>query len=154
MYVFMSQRHSFGYWLRRSRKALDLTQAKLANQVGCSPETIRKLEAEERRPSAQIVERLAEIFNIPSNERKAFLSFARGDWISSSHEAIAEVPWRTLSSSARSNLPLTVTSLIGRKDEIADLREYLLNLQIRLVTLVGPPGIGKTRLSIEAARAL
>src|SRR6185369_3699000 len=31
--------------------------------------------------------------------------------------------------------------------------EYLLNDDIRLVTLMGPPGIGKTRLSIEAARA-
>jgi len=54
----MSQQHPFGYWLKRSRKALDLTQAELANQVGCSSETIRKIEAQERRPSAQIVERL------------------------------------------------------------------------------------------------
>jgi transcriptional regulator with XRE-family HTH domain len=36
---------SFGYWVRRRRKALDLTQEELARQVGCSPVTIRKIEA-------------------------------------------------------------------------------------------------------------
>ncbi|HEY6018693.1 MAG TPA: tetratricopeptide repeat protein, partial [Candidatus Paceibacterota bacterium] len=148
----MSQQHSFGYWLKRSRKALDLTQAELANQVGCSSETIRKIEAEERRPSAQIVERLADIFNIPSTERKPFLRFARGDWTSAPREIVAEIPWHTPILSPHSNLPATVTSLIGREKEIADVREYLLSPSIRLISLIGPPGIGKTRLSIEAAR--
>src|ERR1041385_2582693 len=100
----MSQQHPFGYWLKRNRKALDLTQAGLASQVGCSSETIRKIEAEERRPSAQIIERLAEIFNIPSNEQKTFLLFARGNWSSMPREAITEVPWHTSTQSPRSNL--------------------------------------------------
>jgi predicted ATPase len=51
-------------------------------------------------------------------------------------------------------LPATVTSLVGREQEIALIPEYLLNPDIRLVSLIGPPGIGKTRLSIEAARAV
>ena len=106
----MSQQHSFGYWLKRSRKALDLTQAELANQVGCSSETIRKIEAEERRPSAQIVERLAKIFNIPSNERKTFLRFARGDWTSMPHKAVTEISWHTSALFPRSKLPATFTS--------------------------------------------
>jgi transcriptional regulator with XRE-family HTH domain len=75
----MEQR-SFGYWLRLKRKALDLTQQKLAEQVGYSAADIRKLEAEERRPSTQFVERLAELFAIPTSERTAFFRFARGDW--------------------------------------------------------------------------
>jgi predicted ATPase len=50
-------------------------------------------------------------------------------------------------------LPAPVTSLIGREKEIAAVREYLEKPDIRLVTLIGPPGIGKTRLSIESARA-
>jgi transcriptional regulator with XRE-family HTH domain len=76
----MEERHSFGYWLRLKRKALDLTREALADRVGCSVSTIRKLEEEERYPSAQIAELLAEIFKIPTTERDHFLRFARGDW--------------------------------------------------------------------------
>jgi predicted ATPase/class 3 adenylate cyclase len=86
------QPHSFGYWLKRRRKALDLTQAELASQVGCSAAAIRKLEAEERRPSAQIVERLAEIFDIHQEERAAFLRFARGDW-RAAPTGVETAPW-------------------------------------------------------------
>ena len=63
-----------------------------------------------------------------------------------------EYPWQASSSSRHSNLPAPTTSLIGREKEIADVREYL-SKEDRLVTLIGPPGIGKTRLNIEAARA-
>jgi predicted ATPase/DNA-binding XRE family transcriptional regulator len=150
----MSQEHSFGYWLKRSRKALDLTQAELAMQVGYSAETIRKLEAEERRPSAQIVERLAEILGVPREERTAFLRFARGDWRSAPVEMKETIPWQIPESPPRTNLPSTSTSFIGREREIFLVREYLLREEIRLVTLTGPPGIGKTRLSIEAARTV
>ena len=45
-----------------------------------------------------------------------------------------------------------VTSLIGREKEIAEIHNYLLSPDVHLVTLLGPPGIGKTRLSIESAR--
>jgi predicted ATPase/class 3 adenylate cyclase/DNA-binding XRE family transcriptional regulator len=74
------EQHSFGYWLKLKRKALDLTREQLAERVGYSAATIRKIEDEERHPSAQVVERLAQIFNIPLDEREAFLRFARGDW--------------------------------------------------------------------------
>jgi predicted ATPase/transcriptional regulator with XRE-family HTH domain len=144
--------YSFGDWLKRKRRALDLTQAELASQVGCSAAAIRKLEAEERRPSAQIAERLAEIFHVPQDERANFLRFARGEVRAAPAEAGEEFPWHTTKSS-RSNLPARTTSLVGRKKEIADVREYLLSVDIRLVTLSGPPGIGKTLLSLEAARA-
>ncbi|HEX9371760.1 MAG TPA: helix-turn-helix transcriptional regulator, partial [Roseiflexaceae bacterium] len=50
----MDRNHSFGYWLQRRRKALDLTQAELAQQVGCAVTTIKKIEADERRPSRQL----------------------------------------------------------------------------------------------------
>ena len=50
---------SFGRWLKRKRKALDITQAELASQVFCSAATIRKIETKERRPAAQIAGRLA-----------------------------------------------------------------------------------------------
>ncbi len=49
-------------------------------------------------------------------------------------------------------LPATTTVLFGRDDELAQISEYLHKTDCRLITLVGPGGIGKTRLSIEAAR--
>ena len=74
------EQHSFGHWLRLKRKALDLTREGLAERVGYSAATIRKIEDEERHASAQMVERLADLFQIPPDERAAFLHFARGDW--------------------------------------------------------------------------
>jgi predicted ATPase/DNA-binding XRE family transcriptional regulator len=144
--------NSFGHWLKLKRKALNLTREELAKQVGYSAATIRKIEDEERNPSAQVVERLAEFLNIPQNERADFLRFAHGDWKSSPVEKEESVPWRASTKPSRSNIPATTTSLIAREKEIADVREYLLQDDIRLVTLLGPPGIGKTRLSIEVAR--
>ena len=84
---------SFGEWLRRRRKAEGWTQEQLALQVSCSTSALKKIEAEERRPSAQIVERLAEIFNIPPNERTKFLRFARGDWQAISEGDQEDSPW-------------------------------------------------------------
>ena len=146
------EQHSFGFWLRLQRKALDLTREELAERVGYSAATIRKIEDEERHPSAQVVERLAEVFRIPQNERTDFLRFARGDWSSVPVDTEGDQPWRASGKSPRSNIPATTTSLIAREKEIADVRKYLEQDDIRLVTLIGPPGIGKTRLSIESAR--
>jgi DNA-binding XRE family transcriptional regulator len=125
------EQHSFGYWLRLKRKALDLTREGLADRVGCSAATIRKIEAD---------------------ERTAFLRFARGDWTNTPGETTALAPWRAATISTRSNLPAVTTSLVGREIEIARVREYLLRKDIRLLTLIGPPGIGKTRLGLETAR--
>jgi predicted ATPase/class 3 adenylate cyclase/DNA-binding XRE family transcriptional regulator len=89
----VSTEMSFGEWLRRKRKAFDLTHEGLAQRVSCSTATIRKLESEERRPSAQIAERLAEIFDIPMDERDAFIRFARGDWRVTPMGNVENAPW-------------------------------------------------------------
>jgi predicted ATPase/DNA-binding SARP family transcriptional activator len=52
----------------------------------------------------------------------------------------------------RGNLPAPSTSFVGREQEVTDVVELL--REHRLVTLTGPPGVGKSRLAIEAARAL
>lgn len=49
----------------------------------------------------------------------------------------------------RHNLPAQTTPFIGRQEEIADIRQLLQDPACRLVTLLGPGGMGKTRLSIE-----
>jgi WD40 repeat protein/serine/threonine protein kinase/DNA-binding XRE family transcriptional regulator len=75
----MGDTASLGEWIRRRRKALDLTREALAQQVGCAIITIRKIEADERRPSRQITERLAECLQIPLGDRAAFMQAARAE---------------------------------------------------------------------------
>src|SRR5262245_32350234 len=75
----MDRTHSFGYWLRRRRKALDLTQADLAQRASCSLELIRKIEADARRPSRQLAELLADCLGIDASERAAFIQAARAE---------------------------------------------------------------------------
>jgi predicted ATPase/transcriptional regulator with XRE-family HTH domain len=145
---------SFGEWLKRQRKSIGHTQQQLALQLSCSTITLRKIEAEERRPSAQIALRLADIFNVPKEEQTAFVRFARGDWKSAPIEQKQATPWQKSTSTVSSNLPAALITLIGREADIELVRSYLTHPGIRLVTLVGPPGIGKTSLSLETARQL
>ena len=60
-------------------------------------------------------------------------------------------PLKTLEAS-RNNLPVQLTSFIGRENEIAEIKQELKNHH--LVTLTGPGGTGKTRLSLQVAADL
>src|SRR5215208_1980475 len=70
------RRLSFGYWLRRRRKALDLTQAELAARAGCVLTTIKKIETGARQPSRQLLERLAAALALSGDERARLLDVA------------------------------------------------------------------------------
>src|SRR5579859_1661514 len=99
---------TFGTWLRQRRKALDLTQFDLADQVGCSVVTVRKIEADERRPSKQITERLADVLAISLEERPAFVTFARRTEVAPSEIALPRA------AVGKHNLPPQPTPFIGR----------------------------------------
>jgi predicted ATPase/class 3 adenylate cyclase len=70
---------SFGDWVRRRRKALDLTQDELAPRAGCAVSMIRKIELDERRPSKQLAALLANALELSEAERDTFLRAARAE---------------------------------------------------------------------------
>lgn len=148
---------SFGSWLGLRRKAFDLTQGELAERVGCAVITIQKIEANERRPSKQMTRRLATPLQITEQDYPEFEAFARQGECAhhfAKYEFTSGIThWGQFSRRA-SNLPVPPTALIGRDKDVALACRRLLEDGIRLLTLVGPPGVGKTRLAIQIAACL
>lgn len=100
----------------------------------------------------------AELGIHPSEQtRQLYMRLKSGEPVLA-HSPVAEsrvVPDRDEGASAptrlasRSNLPQPLTSFIGRQKELAEVTDLL--AASRLVTIVGPGGVGKTRLAIAAA---
>ncbi len=65
---------TFGAWVEFRRNQLDLTQSELGKRAGCSEAAIRKIEADERKPSRQLAELLAHVLEIPTSEEKILSS--------------------------------------------------------------------------------
>ncbi len=144
------EKWSFGLWLKHRRTALDITQQALAVQADCSTRMIRQLEADRRRPSWRLAERLALALGISSTARRAFVDFARG--------RLQTIPPTLNGSTAvlavEHPLPIPASQLIGRDETSKALSELLLRAEVRLLTLVGSPGVGKTRLAIHVAASV
>jgi len=132
----------FSLWLKTHRRALDLTRQDLASCVGCSPVTIEKLEKGERRPSRQIAELLASCLHVSADSLDDFVRFARGGPSSTAFNT---------GTPANSNLPVFATRFIGRTSEIQSVTDLLQTGGVRLLTLLGFAGIGKTRLALEVS---
>lgn len=139
---------TFGEWLRRRRLALDLTQAELAQRAGCSVAGLRKIETGERRPSKQLAALLADALTVPPDRRETFVRVARGEL---RPERLDPSPPTAASPSFTAALPVWPTPFIGRAEELNALSELLLDRDCRLLTLVGPGGMGKTRLAAQVA---
>ena len=141
----MQEEISFGVWLRKQRRALDLSRQAFADQVGCAEVTLRRIEAGTLKPSKELAEILLEKLGIPETERPQWISFARG---------LSGFPITSSSSQNKllTNLPAPLTTFIGREKEQADVIRLV--TKHRLVTLTGPGGVGKTRLSTKVGEQL
>ena len=151
------QNSSFGYWLRRRRKALDLTQAALALKVSCSAAAIKKIEAEERRPSRALAARLADHLALPAHERGAFLDAARSRQTEGSlrlDTSPLAAPFATSAGQALALAGDQKSPFVGRDNEYGQLLGLLARLTAgsgRVVLIAGEAGIGKSRLMHEMA---
>jgi predicted ATPase/DNA-binding XRE family transcriptional regulator len=136
----------FGALLRQHRVAAGLTQQALAERAGLSVYGIQKLEAGTTHPYRDTAMRL-----------EAALELAPG---AAEELRDAVEPLRRRNSAPRGssggnrqhNLPIAVTSFVGREQELGDVPRRL--RATPLLTLTGAGGSGKTRLAIETARLL
>lgn len=123
-----------------------MTQADLADAVHCAAITVRKIESDERRPSEQMAAALAAALQIDEPERERFVAAARAylapGRLSLTDDGIGATWLR------RPPYPI-----LGRAAEIEFAEESLAACggSARLLTLTGPPGVGKTRLATEIA---
>src|SRR5437588_2383050 len=137
----------FGDLLRQHRMAAGLTQEALAERAGLSVHGVQKLERGVTRPYRDTLQRLVHGLDLGDEDAARF------------HAAGAPMP-RQRSAQQTGNggappwtdLPVEVTSFVGRECEVIQLAEELRS--VRLLTLIGPGGVGKTRLATRLASRL
>ena len=131
----------FGDLLRRHRASVGVTQEDLAGRTGLTPQAIGLLERGKRRhPHAYTVQKLAEALGLEGPDLAEFEAAARR----------SPAP-RPKERSPVYRVPTTTTSLVGRDDDVAAVAALIGDEGVRLLTLLGPGGVGKTRLAIEVA---
>jgi predicted ATPase/DNA-binding XRE family transcriptional regulator len=134
---------SFGVQLKALREAAGYTQEELATIAGLSVHGVSALErGERRRPHSETVRALSAALDLTGGARDAFVRSARTPAPAAVDELIAAA------------LPVALTALLGRDAEVQTLRAWLSDPVIRLITLTGTGGAGKTRLALEIARAI
>ncbi|MEA2509246.1 MAG: hypothetical protein QOG21_1328 [Actinomycetota bacterium] len=135
--------------VRRLRGLVGLTQEELAEKAGISVRTVSDIERGLRRSVYRdTAERLAVALEIEPAERTPFVAIARGRTTGSTQpgpRGSGTAPF------AVPAIPSPPTRLIGREREIKRVLGAFSDPSIRLLTLIGPGGIGKTRIAIEAS---
>ena len=123
--------------LKKLRAAAGMTQEELADRAGISARTVSDIERGLRTVvHGDTARRLAPALGLHDEERAKFEAVARR-LVDDTHQP--------------GDLPIPPTRLLGRARELASITARLQSLEVRLLTLTGPGGIGKTRLALEAA---
>lgn len=140
----VSHPQTFAELLKRYRVRARLSQEELAERTQLSARAISNLERGfNRSPRSATVRLLAEALGLSEQERETFETAARGG------STPAQPP------SARPHgLPVQLTPFIGRGREVDEVGGRLLRSDVRLLTLTGPGGTGKTRLALQVAAAV
>jgi predicted ATPase/DNA-binding XRE family transcriptional regulator len=137
-----SSHPTFGDLLRRYRIAAGLTQEALAERAGLSRRGISDLERGERtHPYRETLRVLADALGLDGAQRRAFVAAGRrSPPYSKNRQQLPYAP-----------LPVPPNPLIGRDNEVARAAALLRDPAVRLLTLTGAGGSGKTRLAIATA---
>ena len=135
---------SFGAQLKTLREAAGFTQEELATIAGLSVHAVSALErGERRRPHVETVRALSAALDLTGATRDALVGSARAP---AHYAAVDEL--------TGVSLPVPLTVLLGRDTDVQTLRQWIADPIARLITLIGPGGVGKTRLALELARAI
>jgi predicted ATPase/DNA-binding XRE family transcriptional regulator len=135
---------SFGAQLKALREAAGFTQEELATIAGLSVHAVSALErGERRRPHVETVRALSAALDLTGAVRDAFVGSARAPADTTAVDELGGV-----------SLPLAPTALLGRDVDVRALGQWLADAAVRLITVTGPGGVGKTRLALEVAQAV
>lgn len=144
-----SPHRRFGDLLRAHRVDKGLTQELLAEHTGLSVRGISDIERGLRNaPRRETIVLLSRALDLSREETAVLVAAARRAPRPRAQRSVL------LRQAASGTLPAITDSLVGRGSEIAAITLALHDPQCRLLTLTGPPGVGKTRLAVEVAHRL
>ena len=153
----------FGHWVKARRKKRYIKRAQLAEQLNISPNTLAKIEQGRYHPSEDAVTKMADILRVADGDRTTFL-LSGG---SAGQQLEAPKGGRTRGkrfprdkahprdwSLANRELLSYQTSLVCRQEVIKRIKDRLQEPDVQLLTLHGPPGVGKTRAAFRVFEEL
>jgi predicted ATPase/DNA-binding XRE family transcriptional regulator len=140
-----------GHLLRDYRRERGFTQQTLAERAGISVESVSNLErGVPHRPRAETLRLLGDALELTPTERAA-LGALMGPLGGISTSPTTSHPSAATLELTAALLPTPLTRLVGRELELAQAAALLQHVDVRLLTLCGPPGVGKTRLGLALA---